>query len=141
MPDAALTKRSRLLPKKTGAPSKRSRSFAGYTKSKPWRGIGRVTLSSCTGGDSSTVRRCSPLSRLGSTNRQHVLPKSLLGKAIGYTREQWIYLSRYAEDGHAPIDNNLIERDIRPFCTGRKNWLFSDTAAGARASAVIYSLM
>ncbi|WP_238984922.1 IS66 family transposase [Candidatus Glomeribacter gigasporarum] len=72
---------------------------------------------------------------------QHVLPKSLLGKAIGYTREQWIYLSRYAEDGHAPIDNNLIERDIRPFCTGRKNWLFSDTAAGARASAVIYSLM
>src|SRR5260364_92678 len=56
-------------------------------------------------------------------------------------REQWIYLSRYAEDGHAPIDNNLIARDIRPFCTGRKNWLFSDTAAGARASAVIYSLM
>jgi hypothetical protein len=40
-----------------------------------------------------------------------------------------------------PIDNNLLERDIRVFATGRKSWLFSDTADGAKASAVIYSLM
>jgi hypothetical protein len=40
-----------------------------------------------------------------------------------------------------PIDNNLLERDIRIFATGRKNWLFSDTVEGARASAVVYSLM
>ena len=40
-----------------------------------------------------------------------------------------------------PIDNNLIERDIRLFTTGRKNWLFSATVDGAKASAVIYSLM
>lgn len=70
-----------------------------------------------------------------------VLPKSLLGAAITYARNQWIYLRRYADDGNAPIDNNLIERDIRPFTTGRKNWLFSTTVAGAQASAVIYSLM
>lgn len=70
-----------------------------------------------------------------------VLPKSLLGKAIAYARNQWLYLRRYADDGNAPIDNNLIERDIRPFTTGRKNWLFSATVAGAQASAVIYSLM
>lgn len=70
-----------------------------------------------------------------------VLPKSLLGEAITYTRNQWIYLVRYADDGTAPIDNNVIERDIRPFTTGRKNWLFSATVAGANASAVIYSLM
>lgn len=70
-----------------------------------------------------------------------VLPQSLLGEAIKYARNQWIYLSRYADDGNAPIDNNVIERDIRPFTTGRKNWLFSDTVAGAQASAVIYSLM
>lgn len=70
-----------------------------------------------------------------------VLPKSLLGTAITYARNQWIYLRRYAEDGDAPIDNNLIERDIRPFTTGRKNWLFSATVAGAQASAVIYSLI
>jgi transposase len=70
-----------------------------------------------------------------------VLPESLTGKAISYTRNQWVYLRRYVEDGHAPIDNNVLERDIRPFTTGRKAWLFSDTVAGAKASAIIYSLM
>ena len=48
---------------------------------------------------------------------------------------------RYIEDGRMPIDNNLLERDIRLFATGRKSWLFSDTVQGARASAIIYSLM
>ena len=70
-----------------------------------------------------------------------VLPESLLGKAIAYTRNQWEYLSRYVSDGRAPIDNNVIERDIRPFCTGRSSWMFSDTVAGAKASAMVYSLM
>jgi transposase len=70
-----------------------------------------------------------------------VLPESLLGKAISYTRNQWEYLSRFVTDGRAPVDNNVIERDIRPFCTGRKSWLFSDTVAGAKASAMVYSLM
>jgi transposase len=70
-----------------------------------------------------------------------VLPESLLGKAIAYTRNQWKYLSRYVSDGHAPLDNNVMERDIRPFATGRKSWLFHDTVAGAKASAMVYSLM
>ena len=69
------------------------------------------------------------------------LPNSLLGKAIAYTRNQWQYLSYYVTDGQAPIDNNVIERDIRPFCTGKKSWLFSDSVAGAKASAMVYSLM
>ncbi|CAG9185881.1 IS66 family transposase ISBmu30 [Cupriavidus pampae] len=70
-----------------------------------------------------------------------VLPEGLLGKAITYARNQWEYLSRYVIDGRALIDNNPIERDNRPFCTGRKAWLFADTVAGAKASAMIYSLM
>lgn len=70
-----------------------------------------------------------------------VLPESLLGKAISYTRNQWEYLSRYVIDGRAPLDNNVIERDVRPFATARKAWLFADTVAGAKASAMIYSLM
>ena len=70
-----------------------------------------------------------------------VLPDSKLGDAISYTLNQWEYLTRYTEDGRMPIDNNLLERDIRIFATGRKSWLFSDTVAGAKASAVIYSLM
>jgi transposase len=70
-----------------------------------------------------------------------VLPGSKLGDAVSYTLNQWEYLTRYAEDGRMPIDNNLLERDIRIFATGRKSWLFSDTVEGAKASAVIYSLM
>ncbi|WP_250507048.1 IS66 family transposase, partial [Caballeronia sp. AAUFL_F1_KS45] len=62
-----------------------------------------------------------------------VLPESLLGKAISYTRNQWQYLSRYADHGLASADNNVLERDIRPFATGRKAWLFSDTVEGAKA--------
>ncbi|WP_425514502.1 IS66 family transposase, partial [Collimonas antrihumi] len=52
-------------------------------------------------------------------NQAEVLPKSLIGKAIGYALSQWKYLIRYVDDGRAPVDNNLIERDIRPFTTGR----------------------
>ncbi len=47
----------------------------------------------------------------------------------------------YTSDGRMPIDNNILEREIRVFATGRKSWLFSDTVDGAKASAVIYSLM
>ncbi|WP_112772916.1 IS66 family transposase [Ensifer adhaerens] len=70
-----------------------------------------------------------------------VLPDSKLGDAVSYTLNQWEYLTRYTDDGRMPIDNNLLERDIRVFATGRKSWLFSDTVDGAKASAVIYSLM
>ncbi|MCK1321041.1 transposase [Bradyrhizobium sp. GM5.1] len=70
-----------------------------------------------------------------------VLPDSKLGDAVSYTLNQWSYLTRYTQDGRMPIDNNLLERDIRIFATGRKSWLFSDTVEGARASAVVYSLM
>ncbi|MGX5844225.1 IS66 family transposase [Mesorhizobium sp. ArgA1] len=69
-----------------------------------------------------------------------VLPDSKLGDAVSYTLNQWDYLTRYTEDGSMPIDNNLLERDIRIFATGRKSWLFSDTVDGAKASAIVYSL-
>lgn len=48
---------------------------------------------------------------------------------------------RYVEEGYLPIGNNAAERAIRPFVIGRKNWLFSDTARGAKASAQLYSLV
>ncbi len=43
--------------------------------------------------------------------------------------------------GHVPIDTNAVENAIRPFAVGRKNWLFSDTVAGAEASANLFSLI
>lgn len=68
-------------------------------------------------------------------------PKSALSKALHYLKEQRPYLVRYLEDGRLEISNNRAERSIKPFVMGRKNWLFANTPAGARASAVIYSLM
>lgn len=68
-------------------------------------------------------------------------PKSALGKALYYLREQWPYLVRYLEDGKLELSNNRAERSIMPFVMGRKNWLFSNTPAGAQSSAVIYSLI
>jgi len=70
-----------------------------------------------------------------------VVPKSLLGKALNYLRGQWPKLVRYVENGDWPISNNACENAIRPFCVGRRSWLFSDTVAGANASANLYTLV
>ena len=72
---------------------------------------------------------------------QQVPPKSAVGKAVAYSLGQWDKLIRYIEDGHLQIDNNRAERAIKPFVIGRKNWLFANTANGAQASAILYSLI
>ena len=74
-------------------------------------------------------------------SEQQVLPKTKLGEAILYTLNQWDKLTAYTQDGHLNIDNNRAERCIKPFVIGRKNWLFSQTANGASASAVLYSII
>lgn len=68
-------------------------------------------------------------------------PKSALGKALHYLKEQWPYLLRYLEDERLELSNNRAERSIKPFVIGRKNFLFANTPLGAQASAVIYSLI
>ena len=68
-------------------------------------------------------------------------PSSLLGKALSYLNNQWPKLTTYLEHGDVPMDNNVAENVIRPFVLGRKNWLFSTSQAGARSSAVIYSII
>jgi transposase len=73
--------------------------------------------------------------------RPAVVPSSALGRALSYMHDYWKKLIRYVERGDLPIDNNRVENAIRPFVIGRKAWLFSDTPAGAHASAVIYSLL
>ena len=58
-------------------------------------------------------------------NISQTLPKSAIGKAIGYTLNLWSKLKRYIDDGRYEIDNNLIENAIRPLALGRKNYLFA----------------
>jgi transposase len=74
-------------------------------------------------------------------SEQQVLPKTKLGEAITYCLNQWDKLNTYTKDGKLNIDNNRAERAIKPFVIGRKNWLFSHTANGANASAVLYSII
>ena len=64
-----------------------------------------------------------------------------LGVVITYALNEWEFLIRYVEDGNLNIDNDFIERAIRPFAIGRKNWLFSDTTSGANASSLWYGLI
>lgn len=70
-----------------------------------------------------------------------VLPKSAFGQAISYCRNQWDKLEAFLQDGRLELDNNRSERSIKPFIIGRKNWLFSNTPKGAKASATIYSIV
>ncbi len=70
-----------------------------------------------------------------------VSPTSLTGGALKYLKGQWPKLERVIDDGRIALDTNAVERCIRPFVIGRRNWLFADTPKGARASANLYSLV
>jgi transposase len=73
--------------------------------------------------------------------RKTVLPSAKMGQALKYLDSHWQGLVRYCDDGRYHIDTNAIENAIRPFCVGRKNWMFSQSVAGAKASANLYSLV
>ena len=70
-----------------------------------------------------------------------VPPTSATGKALNYLHNEWDKLIRYLDDGRLEIDNNAAENAIRPFVVGRKNWLFSASVKGVKASANLYSLI
>ncbi len=41
---------------------------------------------------------------------------------------------------HIRIFGYAAEQSIRGFCIGKKNWVMIDTVAGAKSSAIIYSI-
>lgn len=70
-----------------------------------------------------------------------VPPSSETAKGIRYCLNQEKYLRTFLTDPQIPLDNNLAEQAIRPFCVGKKNWKLIDTVYGARASAILYSIV
>ena len=70
---------------------------------------------------------------------KNTLPKSQIGKAMGYAYARWDALSAYLYDGNLLIDNNLVENAIRPVALGRKNYLFAGSHEAAQRAAMIYS--
>src|SRR5690554_5960470 len=71
--------------------------------------------------------------------RNMVLPKSLIGKAIEYCTKLWSSLLTYLENGNYHIDNNAIENKIRPVAIGRINHLFAGSHNGAKRTAMFYT--
>ena len=66
--------------------------------------------------------------------------KSKTWEGFNYSLNQEKYLKVFLDDGEVPMDNNAAEQSIRGFCIGKKNWVMIDTVAGAKSSAIIYSI-
>ena len=64
-----------------------------------------------------------------------------MDKAVTYIQNRRDTLEIYLEDGRCSFSNNLSENAIRPFTLGRKNWLFSESPEGAKASATVYTMV
>ena len=60
--------------------------------------------------------------------------------AIDYSLNSWASLTRHLEEGF-PIDNNFIERQIKPWAMGRKAWLFSGSELAGQRAAIVMSLV
>jgi transposase len=76
-----------------------------------------------------------------TAQRAKVPHGSATAKALDYSLNRWAALTRYLDDPRLPIDNNHDEQQIRPWATGRKNWLFAGTLAAGRRAAAITSLI
>lgn len=70
-----------------------------------------------------------------------LLRNSKIGKALAYSINQEVYLRVFLSDGNVPMDNNYAEQAIRPFTIGRKNFVLIESSNGAKASAILYSLV
>jgi transposase len=91
------------------------------------------------------LKRAAPLlremMRLARVMEPSVLPKSPLGEAFTYLRNQMRYVAQYLRDGRLEIDNNAAERQLRGVAVGRKNWLFAGSMKGLHRAALLYSLV
>jgi len=67
--------------------------------------------------------------------------KAKIAEAIRYALTRWQGLCRFLDDGRIELDNNVVERTIRPITLGRKNHLFAGSDGGGQHWAVIASLV
>ncbi len=64
-----------------------------------------------------------------------------LAEAIRYALARWPALCRFLADGRIELDNNTVERAIRPIALGRKNHLFAGSDGGGERWATVCSLI
>ncbi|MEH3085472.1 MAG: transposase [Xylophilus ampelinus] len=73
--------------------------------------------------------------------RQRVADGGSTAAAIGYTLRHWTALTHHLDDGAAPIDNNHLERQIKPWAMGRKAWMFVGSELAGQHAAMVMSLV
>jgi transposase len=73
--------------------------------------------------------------------RRRVPDGGSIAAAIDYSLNSWGALTRHLEDGAVPIDNNFIERQIKPWAMGRKAWLFCGSELAGQRAAIVMSLV
>lgn len=78
---------------------------------------------------------------LESDAAKRVLPKSPLGQALGYLKNQWAALTVFLGDGRVPIDNNETEQLMKQVATGRKNWLFIGSVEAGYRAAILMTIV
>lgn len=70
-----------------------------------------------------------------------LLPKSPLGKALTYARNQEHGLRNYVNELHFTPDNNAVENALRPLCLGKKNYMMLGSEYGGKTAAIIYTMI
>jgi transposase len=78
---------------------------------------------------------------LESDAAKRALPRSAIGEALSYLRNQWSALQVYLSDARIPIDNDQSEQTIRPLTVGRNNWLFLGHPRAAAGRLQMYSVV
>jgi len=73
--------------------------------------------------------------------RGRVPDGTAIAGAIDYSLNSWTALTRHLDDGAVPIDNNFIERQIKPWAMGRKAWLFCGSELAGQRAAIVMSLV
>lgn len=81
------------------------------------------------------------LGRVAHETAKVVLPRSGIGKAVAYLQKYWAGLTRFLDNPHIPLDNNLAERELRGIVVGRKNHYGSRSKRGTEVAAILYSLV
>ena len=131
----------------TSRPRTRPRS-----PSRRWRGSAASTPSNAISGGSELRRGWPPAKPAPDPILEAMKPwleaklaavsgKSNLAEAIRYALSRWAGLTRYLDDGRIEIDNNVVERAMRPIALGRKNHLFAGSDEGGRYWAIHASLI
>lgn len=73
--------------------------------------------------------------------RRLVLDRGPAAAAIDYTLNHWKALTLHLDDGAVPIDNNHLERQIKPWAMGRKAWMFVGSQIAGQRAAMVMSLV